>query len=99
MNNCPKCDQLSPLIDKLISEGIPIIKENWELTTSEYKPKYPPQLSFIRFGELNRYFRPIDFVVLSTSIKFNPELHTVSSVEDHLRAVCKKELDKFQPLI
>lgn len=90
MNKCAKCDKFSPIVNHLIEKGIPITKEDWEKSEHPHKPKYPPQLTFIESGEVVEVFRPIDFSVLNRSIALHPELHNVSSVEEHLLKVCQQ---------
>jgi len=91
MKNCPKCDKFTPLVKHLISIGIPIIMEDWENSIHPRKPKYPPQLVFLSEGDVVEVFRPIDFSVLNRSIALHPELHNVSSVEEHLIKICQEK--------
>jgi hypothetical protein len=91
MSSCPKCDKFTPLVDHLVSIGIPIFMENWETSILPMKPKYPPQLTFLNEkGEITEAFRPIDLSILSRSIALHPELHNVSSAEEHLLKICQK---------
>jgi hypothetical protein len=71
-------------------ENQPIILEDWEKSVLPIKPKYPPQLVFIESGEVVEIFRPMDLAVLRRSIALHPELHNVSSVEEHLLKICQK---------